>query len=144
MMYGQVAAGNWNEPGDVMGIQLNVAKNATAFYMSWWYIQRVADFNYSAFVNESDYHDQLLCTLVDPVCSFDYADSTACYILPTYEAEEICLATTSSSTLVTGEIVGIVFGVFAALLLGFGIAYMCLRRPPPLASKMTDSVNNNL
>lgn len=113
---GQVTAGDWYEGTVAMGIELWVAKNATAYYETWWWTGRMADFNYST-LNTEDEHGIDTAKFVSTT-TFASATQYSCYMLPTLSLESSCLATSSSSSsnAMKGlDIAGIVFGIIGLL-----------------------------
>jgi hypothetical protein len=85
-------AGRWSELGDASGINMYVAKNATHHYTSWWYIQRMADFDY-ADSSDPDLEGHGMMEKVDRQTLPDDArdaDANVCLELFTTDAETDC------------------------------------------------------
>ena len=150
---GQVSAGLWYEGGDepVLGIELWVAKNATAYYETWWYCTRMADFNYTAMTMADDEHGIDVAYMTDSSCSVSLATENSCYMLPTSAEEQSCISLSSSSDGVNGLAIAGIVGGGVALVVGAYCAYVVRRlynqggaasKGTPMAHK--DEGSNNL
>jgi len=79
------------------GIDLLVAKSATAFYSTYWNFQRIADFDYSR-ISEPNFHVQGLNTRIsNSVISQKQADTNICYSLYTAAAQSSCVKSQTTS-----------------------------------------------
>lgn len=150
---GQVSAGMWYEGGDepVLGIELWVAKNATAYYETWWYCSRMADFDYAAMITAPDEHGIDIAYQTNPTCSVGTATENSCYMLPTTAEEQSCLNMSSSSGGTNALAVAGIVGGCVALVVGAYCAYVVRRlynqggegkKNVPMAAK--DETANNL
>jgi hypothetical protein len=87
---GQVMQSSWYEAGNVEGIQLAVAKNATAYYYTWWYITSMTYFDYTTKKYNSNYgYSQVSRLATTP---YQSATMYACLELDNSDAESSCFA----------------------------------------------------
>mmetsp|Transcript_2098 Transcript_2098/g.3967 ORF Transcript_2098/g.3967 Transcript_2098/m.3967 type:complete len:354 (-) Transcript_2098:87-1148(-) len=129
---GQVKTGRWSEAGPDAGLNMYIAKNDTHHYTSWWFINRMAEFDY-ALTLEEDYEGHSMMMKVDPEeLPGDSRDATenVCLELFTEEDETNCYSIDSGGddddNVSAGVVVsGMVFSVFAFLAAcGFGAAIL--------------------
>lgn len=126
---GQVKTGRWSEADDASGINMYVAKNNTHHYTSWWYIQRLADFDYND-STDPDLEGHALMEKVDPLTlpsdSRD-ASENVCYELFTVNDENTCFGYYSDTTaqdddaevaIGTSSLIFSLLGFIAVVLLG--------------------------
>ena len=126
-----------------------VAKNSTHHYTSWWYIQRMADFNFND-ASDPDLEGLDLMVKVDrqtlPDDSRD-ADGNVCLELFTLDAENACFAVGSEDDdddiAAAIGVSGMVFSVLGFVVAtGFGIAILSevrKRGNPSLSSSESSS-----
>jgi len=138
---GQVTAGNWYEGTTAMGIEIWVLKNDTAFYESWWYCPRMADFDYSL-VNSVDDH-AIGIALKRGAATETQSQINSCYILPWETEETSCLGSSSSSSSTDSNMNGLsiaaitLFSLFLVFANGMFFWYYSSKKAP--LSFSTDS-----
>lgn len=91
-----------------------MAKNASAYYLAWWWIDNLAEFDLSN-INDDDYHDQTLYWKTGS--SYDNAGDQYCLVLETEVQETSCQESSSSCSnsddddVSTTESASLAFGV---------------------------------
>lgn len=92
---GQVMAHNWYEQGSWQGIEMLVAKNATSFYLSWWFVARTADWTYcDPDTDDGCYHAQKF--IYNKQSSENQAaDDNFCSNFDTTYDEDLCVQRTT-------------------------------------------------
>jgi hypothetical protein len=143
---GQVKAGRWSETGEYEGINMYVAKNSTHHYTAWWFISRMADFDYSL-STDADIQGSGMFAKTDDVYMADLdADEYLCYSLPTADAEEDCVDSsdeddddegTSAHVLTT-----MAFSIlsFIAILVFGGVILSEVKKRPVTANSSSDGI----
>lgn len=97
-MNGQIVTNDWYETGPDNGIELMVAKNATYFYVVWWFFPSMADFDYS--LQNIDYFGSYSMpkdNTISTATANSLAYENVCYALWTTDAETSCLDTSTSN-----------------------------------------------
>ncbi len=78
-----------------MGLEITVAKNATSFYMMWWFIDNLGQFDISD-INDADMHAQTWYWKTGS--AYDTATEQYCLMLGDESKEEACQEDDDSSS----------------------------------------------
>lgn len=113
----QVVPSQWYESGGTEGMELLVAKNATAFYYLWWWAARMSDFD----ITKGTTSNSGRSVNNQVSTSYDGYDEWNCMIHSTTSAETTCLQLTTTcdeddETEVTGT-VSMAFTILNTILL---------------------------
>jgi len=111
-----------------------VLKNETSFYLTWWGVQRVADFDYSAMVHDPALHvtEYMNMESISNNITEVQASTAYCQMLPTQYTLNSCLTPAvivanddddSSMTVNTVDIVGLSIGAVMVLIFTFLCGY---------------------
>ena len=117
-----LVAGRWSEPDAESGIMMYIAKNSTFHYTAWWYIRRLAEFNYS-FSLDPDYQGQSMMEKVDPSTlpsDSRSAVENVCLELFTVDDENTCFGNFNSDTAEDDDSVESAVGVSSMVFSVFG------------------------
>jgi hypothetical protein len=133
-----------------------IAKNATHHYTSWWFVHRMADFDYTT-VSDPDMEGQELMEKVDPSTlpiDAQDADENVCLELFTLDAEAACfsnmnaLSEDDDDNVAAGiSMSAMTFSVFsfiATIVFGILILVEVRKRNAPVEATSTTSTTNEL
>lgn len=134
----QVSPGQWYT-NTTNGIEIFVLKNATSFYLTWWGVQRVADFEYETMVHNPALHVMEYMNMESISTNITETEASAayCQMLPTQYTLNACLnadvtVNTSSDddsmSVGRDDVIGLSFGAAVALLLAYALGYYMASR----------------
>lgn len=137
----QVVPSQWYESGGTEGMELLVAKNATAFYYLWWWAARMSDFDITK--GNSGNSGRSINSIKS--ASYDGYDEWNCLILTTASQEATCrqlTATCDEDDDASGETIPVLAMAFTIIntLLLLVVAFLVTKQfKAPMSSGSSDA-----
>ncbi len=137
---GQFIGGTWSENGGYRGNQAYSALNATHMYSTWWFIDRLTDFNYSAMVNDPNMHlAEIYQRTESKLNSVTEANVNYCNMLLTESDEASCWSKCNyDDDFTKSQEIGIGIGIVVVFFVAFACGYFVRLYMPKLSLLNSD------
>ncbi len=122
---GQFFGGTWSENGGYRGNQVFSVLNSTHIYNTWWFIDRLTDFNYTAMVDDPNLHlTEILHRTESKLDMVTESNINNCNILLTESDEASCWSKCNyDDDFTKSQEIGIGIGIVVVFFVAFACGY---------------------